>query len=131
MAYLVDSDWVVDHLADDPPAIRLLERLAPEKVAISIVTYLEACEGIERSPDRRVAEAKIAAFVSRIPVISLSRVVARRCAQLRHILRSQGKRVDRRALDLIIAATALAHDLTLVTRNIEDFHDIPDLKLYR
>jgi predicted nucleic acid-binding protein len=36
--------------------------------------------------------------------------------------------VRQRALDLIIAATALEHDLTLVTRNREDFQDIPGLQ---
>jgi len=33
-------------------------------------------------------------------------------------------------LDLLIAATALEHELTIVTRNIEDFNDIPGLVLY-
>ena len=121
---------MVDHLENHPGAIQLLERLAPAKIAISIITYLEAYEGVERSPDRQAAEAKLHAFVNRVPVLPLSRAVARRCAALRHALRRQGKRVDRRALDLLIAATALEHDLTLVTRNVEDFEDIPGLKLY-
>lgn len=29
----------------------------------------------------------------------------------------------------MIAATALEHDLTIVTRNLDDYKDIPDLKL--
>jgi predicted nucleic acid-binding protein len=37
--------------------------------------------------------------------------------------------VNSRALDLIIAATALEYDLTLVTDNTGDFKDIPDLTL--
>jgi predicted nucleic acid-binding protein len=43
---------------------------------------------------------------------------ARRCARLRETLRKQGKRVKPRALDFIIAATALEHGLTLVLRNV-------------
>ena len=35
-----------------------------------------------------------------------------------------------RALDLLNAAIAVEHDLTLVTRNVEDYKDIPDLNLY-
>jgi predicted nucleic acid-binding protein len=46
-------------------------------------------------------------------------------------LRSQNKRVKSRALDLIIAATALEDGLTLVTNNTDDFKDIPDLTLYQ
>jgi predicted nucleic acid-binding protein len=57
--------------------------------------------------------------------------VAERCARLRETLRSQNKWVNSRALDLIIAATALEYDLTLVTNNTEDFEDIPGLNLYQ
>ena len=35
----------------------------------------------------------------------------------------------RRILDRLIAATALTHDLTLITINGPDFRDIPGLKL--
>ena len=45
-------------------------------------------------------------------------------------MRRQGKRVGQRALDLIVAATAIEHDLVLVTRNVRDYADIPQIKLY-
>lgn len=130
MPYLLDSDWVVDHLADLPAAHELLHQLSPDGIAVSIITYLEAYEGVERSQDRQAAEAKFQVLMRQVPVLPLSRAVARRCAHLRHVLRTQGKRVDRRALDLLIAATALEHGLTLVTRNVEDYADVPDLQLY-
>ena len=129
MPYLVDSDWVIDHLADVPEATELLERLIEEGIAISVVTYMEAYQGILRSPVRQKAEARFNAFTESIPVVPLSLAVARRCARLRETLRGQHRRVHSRALDLIIAATALQHDLTLVTRNQEDYDDIPNLKL--
>ena len=46
MLYLIDSDWVIDHLDDDPDAIALLEELAGEGIAISIVTYMEVLQGV-------------------------------------------------------------------------------------
>jgi predicted nucleic acid-binding protein len=130
MAYLIDTDWTIDHLANEPRALALLDRIAVDGIAISIITCLEAYEGVKRSPDPSRAEAKLSAFTASAPILPLSKAVARRCAQLRHILRSQGARVDRRALDLIIAATALEHGLILVSRNLEDFRDIPGLRLY-
>jgi predicted nucleic acid-binding protein len=53
--------------------------------------------------------------------ILLSLAVAERCARLREALRTQSKRVNSRALDLIIAATALEYDLTLITENLKSF----------
>jgi len=131
MPYLIDTDWVIDLLASVPEAIQLLDRLAQDGIAISIITYMEAYQGVERSPHPEEAQNKLSALLDSLPVVSLSPAVAQRCARLRETLRKQGKRVNARSLDLIIAATALEYNLTLVTRNTEDYADVPGLKLYR
>ena len=92
---------------------------------------MEVYQGIDRSPDPEAVRGKLSAFLDTVPVIPFETTLAERCARLRETLRQQGKRVSSRALDLIIAATAIEHELTLVTRNIEDYADIPDLKLYQ
>ena len=130
MAYLVDSDWVIDYLAGDSDALALLDRLADDRIAISVVTYMEVYQGVERSVDPGAAEAKLAAFLASVPVLPISPAVARRCAGLRETLRQRGKRVNNRALDLLIAATAIEHDLTLVTRNVQDYADIAELSMF-
>jgi len=131
MPYLIDTDWVIDHLANVPEAVRLLDGLAQEGIAISIITYMEVYQGVLRSPGSQEAQSKLRGFVDVVPMLPLSVAVAQRCAQLRETLRSQGKRVNARALDLIIAATALEYHLTLVSRNTEDYADIPNLKLHQ
>src|SRR5262245_64570163 len=99
--------------------------------AISIISYLEAFEGTSRRGSSvEEAEDKVRAFVSGVPVLPISLEIAERCARLREQLRREGKSVCSRAFDLIIAATALDHDLTLVTRNSADYRDVPDLRLY-
>ncbi|NJN82940.1 MAG: type II toxin-antitoxin system VapC family toxin [Caldilineaceae bacterium] len=82
------------------------------------------------APTKRRRYSNFASSWNPSPVIPLSLSIARRCARLREQLKLQGKRVDSRSLDLIIAATALEHDLTLVTRNSKDYSDIPNLNLY-
>jgi predicted nucleic acid-binding protein len=131
MPYLVDSNLVIDHLADVPEASQLLERLAADGIVISIVTYMEAFQGVARSAHPEEAHDKFQAFTKSVIILPFSFAVAERCARLRETLRSQNKRVNSRALDLIIAATALEYGLTLVTKNIEDFKDIPDLTLHQ
>jgi len=51
-------------------------------------------------------------------------------ARLRRDLRARKLPVAQRALDLFIAATALEHQLTLVTHNRGDYADVPGLTLY-
>jgi tRNA(fMet)-specific endonuclease VapC len=127
--YLIDTTWVIDHLAGIPEATELLAQLAEEGIAISSITYLEAFQGTERDPEPETAQAKLDRFLDAAPIIPFSPAVARRCARLRETLGKPGKRVRARALDLIIAATALEYDLTLVTRNTKDYADIPGLRL--
>jgi tRNA(fMet)-specific endonuclease VapC len=129
MPYLVDSNIVIDNLLDVPTISALLEQLALEGIAISIVTYMEAFQGVEQSADPERAREKFHAFLEGVLILPFSFAVAERCARLRETLKSQNKRVNSRALDLIIAATALEYNLTLVTKNTDDFKDIPDLPL--
>jgi predicted nucleic acid-binding protein len=129
MAYLVDSDWLIDYLADLPVANDLLESLFDEGVAVSVISCIEVYEGIEGGIVRG-AQAPFERLLAGSLLLTISQAVSRRCARLRHTLRTQGRRVNQRAMDLLIASTALEHDLTLVTRNLEDYRDIPGLALY-
>jgi tRNA(fMet)-specific endonuclease VapC len=131
MPYLIDSDIVIDHLANVKEANQLLEQLAPEGIAISIITYMEAYQGVSRSPHPKTAQGKFQAFLATVPVLPFSLSVAERCALLREQLKREGKRVKARALDVMNAAIALENGLTLVTHNKEDYEDIPDLNLYK
>jgi predicted nucleic acid-binding protein len=44
--------------------------------------------------------------------------------------RRQTKNIEQRAFDLLVAATALTYQLTLVTRDTADYADIPGLIIY-
>jgi predicted nucleic acid-binding protein len=55
--------------------------------------------------------------------------IVERFARQRAALRRQGQLIP--DIDLLIAATALEENLTLVTRNIRHFERIPELRLYQ
>jgi tRNA(fMet)-specific endonuclease VapC len=127
MRYLLDSDVVADYLKGRNSARTLLEPLFPDGLAISIITYAEVYEGVYYGRDRRRHEQGFRAFLHAVAVLSLTQAVARRYAVLRGSLQRQGQIIDQP--DLFIAATALQHDLILVTRNRQHFERIPQLQL--
>lgn len=129
MACLIDSDTFIDYLHEEPDATAWVESLIPAGVSISIVTLMESYQGTFREPDPVTSQERYAHFLRAIPIVPFSEPSAKRCAQMRHDLAVQGKRVRSRALDLMIAATAIEHELILVTRNRADYQDIPGLQL--
>ncbi len=73
MPYLIDSDWLIDHLADVPEAVELLQSLAPEGIAISIISYMEVFQGTRRSAEPEEAHAGLQDFVDAVPTYCLIR----------------------------------------------------------
>ncbi len=131
MPYLLDSDIVIGHLAAWPAIEALLDRLQPDALSISAVTYMEVIDGILDDPDRVSVEERFNAMLASVPILPFSRREADLCARLRADLRRRGRRTRARSLDLMIAATAIVHGLTLVTRNRDDYGDLPGLTLVR
>ena len=130
MAYLLDTDIVIDHLAKDPTTVQLLNQLAATGLYVGIVTYIEVVQGILLQPNPMANRVVFEAFLVNVPLLHLTRGVADRCAAVRADLPRRQRRVRNRAMDLLVAATALEHGLTLVTRNKADYQDIPGLILY-
>jgi predicted nucleic acid-binding protein len=58
-------------------------------------------------------------MAARPAVLDVTPAVARASGELRAVREAQGRRVA--MADMLIAATALTHGLTLVTRNLRDF----------
>ncbi len=131
MRYLVDSDRVIDFLNGNEQVVRLFEALGWEIIATSMIRVAEVYEGIFFGRDPEAAESGFRRFLARVVVLPLDEAIMRRYAYLRGMLRRQEPGRERRdELDLLIAATALHHDLIVVTRNVRDFARIPDLRLY-
>jgi tRNA(fMet)-specific endonuclease VapC len=128
MSYLIDSMWVMDALKGTPAARDLFARLTNESLAISLMTYGEVYEGIYYGPSRRVSEYGFRRFLRGVSVLAPNRSIMRRFALIRGDLRNRGELIG--DPDIIIAATALHHNLTLVTENVRHFQRIAGLSLY-
>lgn len=129
MNYLADTDACIDFLADRPFAVMQMPAIMRAGAGISIVTIVELYENVYRQPNSRQATQRLDAFVRPFTVLALTREVALRAARVRADLRARNRPIQHRAFDLVVAATALTHGLTLVSSNVRDYSDIPRLRL--
>jgi tRNA(fMet)-specific endonuclease VapC len=123
--YLLDTNVAI-HLRDGDQSIEGRVNKLAGPLFFSIVTRVELEAGVVAVPAKsRLRAERLAILLAGIPVAPFDDFAAD-C--YRTILASAGYS-RRKVLDRMIAATALAHDATLVTLNPDDFRDIPDLKL--
>ena len=52
--YLIDTDWVIDVLNGHPAAIEVVERLSPNGLVLSLISYGELFQGAHYANDLRV-----------------------------------------------------------------------------
>jgi predicted nucleic acid-binding protein len=107
---LIDTDVLIDHF-------RGAREFRPSRarVGYSVVTRCELFAG--KSDD----EAAIVAVLAAMQEYAVDRTIAERAGRLR-------RRHGIRTPDALIAATAVEHDLTLVTRNLQDFKGLRGLR---
>ena len=129
MSYLLDADWVINALAGKRNAQVILDRLAPHGIAISRITFGEIYEGAFASPYPHEHLAILREFLSPFRALDVTDQIMERFAQIRTQLRRRGELIP--DFDLVLAATALCHDLTVLTFNIRHFARMPELSLYQ
>lgn len=128
--YLVDTDWIIDALHGQAAAVATLVDLAPQGLAVSVISYGELYEGAYYAREPQVALSGLQTFLQGKDLLPLTGAIMEHFGLVRGGL-SRQQRHQIGDMDLLIAVTALAHDLTLLTRNLRDFQLVPDLKLYR
>jgi len=92
-----------------------------DPVSVSAVTVEEIFYSLSWSPNAAVQRWLERYFLERADVLPVTAKIARLAGDLRGALRSRGK--VRSQADMLIAATAAVHGLTLATRNVHDFEN--------
>ena len=125
MSFLIDTNVVI-HLRDgNVDVARQMAELDGPPV-LSMITRIELENGIYREPEwAETRRVNLDAILRRSATIDFC---DEELQAYRSILEHTGFSKPR-VLDRMIAATALAHDLTLITMNGRDFRDIRGLKL--
>lgn len=128
--YLIDTDWVIRVLHGNADAIQTLEDQAPQGLAVSLITYDELYQGAYYARESTQALELLRDMLDGIELLPLTTAIMERFAIVRgQLTRNQRQQIG--DMDLLIAATALEHDLTLLTFNTRDFQLIPGVKLHQ
>jgi len=128
MTYLLDTD-TFSNLARNDARVELRYLLVGKAATcISTVTVNEIEFGRSLHPDRvRKHNARINALLNEIPAVSFDFDDARLTGNIRAILTRAGRRIG--WYDVLIAGTALARGLILVTSNTREFCRVDGLQL--
>ncbi len=137
MRYLLDTDHasILERPggADYPPLVANLNLHVADGVGVSVVSLHEQVIGAHekinqaRSPDELVRGYALLfgaiELFRHFPLVPFDPAAAAAVADLK------ARKVRVKAMDMRIAAVALARSLTLVTRNARDFVKVPGLRI--
>jgi tRNA(fMet)-specific endonuclease VapC len=126
MSFLIDTDTCSAHLKlKGPVNNRFLQYTGGLHISTITLGELYVWATRRTAPPRRLESLR--AMLADVVVLAVTAPVAEAYGKLQAHLLDVGRPAP--AMDMMIAATALVHDLTLVTHNTQDFANVPGLRL--
>lgn len=128
MSYLIDTNVLSElrRKSPDPGVANWFSQRPPATLHLSVLTLGEIRKGIDGIGDDSRRQSLIDWLETDLPtfftgrILSVDGAVADRWGRL-----IAAKERPLPAIDCLLAATALEHDLVLVTRNVKDFAGLP------
>ncbi|MEF2280135.1 type II toxin-antitoxin system VapC family toxin [Deinococcus sp. YIM 134068] len=127
LQFLLDTNICIYIMNRRPPQVaqRFVQH-PPDAVGLSSLTLAELSYGVGKSRSDR-NRVVLEGFVQPLEVVPFGPEAAWCCGEVRSVLEQQGTPIG--ALDTLIAAHALALDLTLVTHNTREFGRVEGLRV--
>ena len=127
MRFLIDTDWSIQCLHGVESVIHRVDELSPEGIGLSVVSLAELYEGVLYSANPERDEESLLEFLDGVFLVEIDSETCRVFAKERGRLRAEGNLID--DFDLMIGATAVRHDLALLTNNRRHFARIDGLQI--
>lgn len=128
MKYLIDTDWIIDHLkGKDEGVKRKIKELRSSGIGVCIISLAELYEGVYGSKDSEQHQEELDKLLSQFSVLELDRDICKVFGRERGKLRQQKKMIDN--FDLLIASTALHYNLKVLTNNRKHFERVEGLEI--
>ena len=125
---ILDSNTISDYFRGDPQVVPRLQALRPSDLGVPAIVEYELRYGLLRLPPDAAAPrlAALAQLLRPMQVLPFDSECAVQAAQIRVGLEAMGTPIGPH--DTLIAATALRHRATLVTRNVREFSRVLGLE---
>jgi len=125
--YLLDTDILIYSLKAHEIVQQNLRHHLHDPINVSAVTLMELYYGAYKSQKIANNLAKVKAIENSLEIIPVNREMVEIFGVLKSDLEKVGKPLD--DFDLILAATAMSHNLIIVTNNEKYFGRIDGLKM--
>ncbi|MFP4429569.1 MAG: type II toxin-antitoxin system VapC family toxin [Desulfovermiculus sp.] len=125
--YLLDTNTLICFFKGQGKVPERLLAIPPGEIAVPSVTVFEIETGIAKSRQPERLRQDLDDLLTMVTVLPFGMPEARSAAKIRAGLESAGLPIG--PYDTLIAATALANALVLVTRNVREFSRIDGLKV--
>lgn len=128
MKYLLDTCTVSDFVKGQPGVMARIKALSPRQIVVSALTRMEIDYGLALNSEcARKLTPVLDAFFSVVSTVPFDEADARATAAIRAALKSKGQPIG--AYDAVIAGTAVARGLIVVTSNVGEFHRVSGLQV--
>ncbi len=127
MKFLLDTDTCIYTLKQHETVLRKLLSTDRDEVAISVVTEAELRTGAAKSSSPSKTLQSVEAFLGQMTIVDFTSEDAIAYAQIRAKLELAGTPIG--PLDTMIAAHAVARNLTLVSNNEREFRRVTGLRV--
>ena len=125
--YLLDTDIIIYSLKGHKAVQENLRKHYNDLISVSVISLMELYYGAYKSERIESNIAKIKTIENKIKTIRIGEEVVDLFGMLKSQQESKGQMLD--DFDLIIASSAMTHNMILVTNNTRHFKSIEGLKL--
>ena len=128
MRYMLDTNTCIYIIKHHPPKVKKrLQKIPVGNVGVSSIVVAELCYAVAQSQKRTHNQAALDDFLEYLLVLDWPADAALPYGEARTYLKKKGAPIG--AMDLLIAAHAIAENAALVTDNVREFRRIPKLKV--
>ena len=125
MKRLLDTSTLVDFLRGDANTVAAMRRADVSDLVTSTLVVEELFAGTTLARDSHTELFRVDSLLRPLRVLPFDQKSARAAGLLRMMLQKQGTPIGNS--DRMIAATAIAHDASVVTSNVREFARVPGL----